>query len=427
MHNRLVDLGISVPPKLRNLDAACGWAKKTVDVMVDHTNFNCFTASDESYAAMLDGIAKRNKIRTLYTRATTSALEQCFNLYFVSRREDGHARISAYPANASGATWDDVNDELGAALFVVAMQKRKPGFERVPSWVNVVTDEYLIRIRLIDGRWVAEYEPHGLEHLPVFLAAHEPTLARPFGASRITREVMGYIDSAVRENINEEIASAFAASAQKYLLGTDGDPFEDVDRWQAYIGSIFNIDATQEGTIPQFGQLPQPSMQPLSDHFRNLCGKMSAATGIHVSQFGQVHDNPASERAIYAENSPLILKVRRWNDVASETLCDVATACIATEMGVSFGAVVDMGLQITPVFRNPSEPTLAQMTDASTKIAAIAPLFPETPTFWRMNGLSDEETDVTMREMREAAARAATNAAMSSLWAGVGDDTAQAD
>ena len=43
MHNRLVDLGISIPPKLRNLDAACGWAQKTVDVMVEHSIFDGYT------------------------------------------------------------------------------------------------------------------------------------------------------------------------------------------------------------------------------------------------------------------------------------------------------------------------------------------------------------------------------------------------
>lgn len=426
MHNRLVDLGISIPPKLRHLDAACGWAQKTVDVMVEHSIFDGYTVGDDEAQAQLDAITRRNKMRSKYRKATTSALEQSFNLYFVSKDDDDHAHISAYPAYACGCTYDDANDCIKAALFVVDTKHEKATGRILPTWVNVVTDEYLIRIMYDGSRWYVDgYEPHGLEHLPVFLAAYNSTLTRPFGQSRITREVMGYIDSAVRANINEEIASAFAASSQKYLLGTDGDPFESVDRWQAFIGAIFNIDMTADGTVPQFGQLPQPSMQPLTDHFRNLCAKMSAATGIHVSQFGIVHDQPASAEAIYAENSPLIRKVKSWHNDVGETLTDVAIACLATERGVSFDSIDAEELEIQPRFMNPAMPTLAQMTDASVKIASVVPAFANTPTFWRSNGYSDEEVTTIMRELRDAQAQEATNAMVSTLFGGgVNADTA---
>lgn len=407
MHNRLVDLGISVPDELKNLSAACGWAKKCVDVMVDHSKFDGFTVDDEQVQSQLHAIARRNRMRVKYRKATTSALEQCFNLYFVTRGEDGHAYVSAYPASVCGCTWDDATDTMEAALFVVDTKRDEFGTAR-PVWVNVVTDEFLIRITS-DGKnpWSATYEPHGLGRLPVFLAAHEATLERPFGTSRITREVMGYIDSAVRANINEEIASAFAASTQKYLLGTDGDPFENKTRWDAFIGSIFNIDMTPDGTVPQFGQLAQPSMQPMTDHFRNLCSKMSGATGIHVSQFGQVHDQPASADAIYAENEPLILKVKDWNEDVGDTLADVAIACLATENGDDFETVEERGLTILPRFRNPAMPTLAQVTDANVKIASVVPGFAMTPTFWRANGYGEEEIVTVMAELQDAQAREA--------------------
>lgn len=420
MHNRLVDLGISIPPKLRNLDAACGWAQKTVDVMVEHSVFDGYTVGDEEAQTQLNAITRRNKMKAKYRKATTSALEQSFNLYFVSNDANNHAHVSAYPAHACGVIWDDANDTIKAALFVVDTKKDRITGCVLPTWINVVTPEYLIRIKKSDANnwYVDEYEPHGLEHLPVFLAAYNATLERPFGQSRITREVMGYIDSAVRANINEEIASAFAASSQKYLLGTDGDPFEDVDRWQAFIGAIFNIDMTADGTVPQFGQLPQPSMQPLTDHFRNLCAKMSAATGIHVSQFGLVHDQPASAEAIYAENSPLIRKVKAWHSDVSDTLTDVAIACLATERGTTFDEVDASDLEIQPRFMNPAMPTLAQMTDASVKIASVVPAFANTPTFWRSNGYSDEEVTTIMRELQTAQAAEATNAMVSTLFGG---------
>ena len=419
MHNRLKDLGISVPPELKNLNAACGWGKKCVDVMVEHSMFDGYSASDADTQAALARMARRNRMRTLYRRATTSALEQCFALYFVSKTDDGRARVSAYPANVCGCTWDDANDCLEAAMFVVSMRKNEYSGAYEPDWVNVVTAENLIRIRRDEGTtWHAEYEKHGLGHLPVFLAAYEPTLDRPFGTSRITKEVMGYIDSAVRANVNEEIAAAFAASAQKYLLGTDGDPFENVSRWNAYIGNIFNIDKDEDGDVPQFGQLAQPSMEPLNVHWRLLCGRMSAATGIHVSQFGLVHDNPASGDAIYQENEPLILKVKNWNEDAKDVLTDVAIAMLATERGTTFDAIDELDLGIVANMPNPAMPTLAQQTDSSVKIAAAVPGFALTKAFWLMNGFSNDEADAIMRQIRDAETMQATNAAIESIFGG---------
>ena len=419
MHNRLVDLGISIPPSLRNLDAACGWGKKVVDVMVEHSKFDGYTVDDNEAQTAINRVFRENKMRMLYRKATTSAFEQSFNLYFVAN-VDNRARVSAYPANACGVTWDYTKHDLEAAMFVVDMKQNNQGNYK-PTWVNVVTDEALIRIRNIDGVWRASYTMHGLGRLPVFLAAHESTLDRPFGASRITREVMGYIDSAVRANINEEIAAAFASSTQKYLLGTDGDALDGIDRWTAFIGSIFNVDMTEDGTTPQFGQLPQPSMQPLSDHFRNLCAKMSAATGIHVAQFGVVHDQPASAEAIYAENSPLINKVKTWHEDITDTLIDVAIACIATNEGVSFDTVDERGYNILPRFQNPAQPTLSQMTDSVVKVASVEPMFAKTRTFWRLQGYTPEQVETVLNEMAQADKEQAANAAINAIFGGGGN------
>lgn len=403
MHNRLKDLGISIPPSLRTLDAACGWGKKAVDVMVEHSKFDGWTCESEQAQSILDEVMRREKMRTKYRKAATSALEQCFCLFFVSKTDSGLARVSAYPASVSSAIYDDAVGDITSAMFVVSMVRKDGIPTDEPERINVVTDKALIRLYNDGHEWQAEYELHGLGHLPAFVAPYEATLERPMGNSRITREVMGYIDEAVRTNINEAIASAFAASTQKYLLGTDADTFEGIDRWQAYIGNIINVDMTSEATTPTFGQLAQPSMQPLTDHFRNLCGRMAAATGIHVSQFGQVHDNPASSEAIYAENEPLILKVRDWNETAGEALRDVAVACVATELGITFDEAEQLDLGIDSRFRNPAMPTLAQQTDSAIKLASVVDGFANTDTFWELNGLTAEERKRVRNELREAA------------------------
>ncbi len=181
-----------------------------------------------------------------------------------------------------------------------------------------------------------------------------------------------------------------------------------------------------EGQTPQFGQLTQPSMQPMTEHFANLCKRMSAATGIHVGQFGIMSDNPSSAEAIYAENEPLILKCKSFIREAKAALSRTATAALATELGVSY-AEAEEACEVSVHFLNPAMPTLAQQTDSSIKLASVVEGFAGTPTFWRLNGFDDDEVRNVESEVRRNVTRPAVDALMGGLAAatadgGAGDD-----
>lgn len=407
MNSMLKDLGISVPDSLKNLEVACGWGYKTVEVMRDHIAFDGFSMADGEDDEALRQIAKRNSLATRVGMAANSALKYCFTMWVVTDDGAGRARVSAYPPTLATGLWNDVTMRLDAGMFVVRFRRERGVATNEPDWVDVMLPDCLIRIREVTrGRWAAEYAPHALGVVPMFVMPYNPDDDRPFGTSRITPEVRWLIDCAVRENVNEEIASAFAASTQKYLLGTDGDAFEDTDRWSAFIGSILEVSLNSDGGTPTFGQLAQPSMQPLTDHFNNLCKRMSAATGIHVGQFGIMSDNPSSAEAMYAEQEPLILKCKSFIKEMKAALVRVCTAALATEYGTSY-AEAEASFDISANFLNPSMPTLAQQTDSSVKLASVLEGFAETRTFLRMNGFDDDEVRDITSELRLARGRRA--------------------
>ena len=394
MQNRLKDLGIALPDELKSLEVACGWAYKAVDVMRDHVQLDTIAAPDDAECDQaLARALRRNAVGRKFDRAATSALKYCFSLWVVTANADGTARISEYPPTLCAGRWNEVEDRIDAGMFVVEFDRFKNGqLKPAPRWVDVMTDTDLIRLTKDDaGNWAAEYEPHAMGRCPMFAMPYSPDDDRPFGVSRISKEVRWLIDCAVRATVNEEVAAAFAASTQKYLLGAEEDTFESTSKWSAYIGSIFAITPNNDGNIPQFGQLTQPSMQPLTEHFTNLCKRMSAATGVHVGQLGIMTDNPTSSEAIYAENEPLILKCKSFIRECRACLQDVATAALAVERGLTFDTARDL-TDVSVRFLNPSMPTLSQQTDSSCKIAAAVDGFAGTPTFWRMNGLDSEES-----------------------------------
>lgn len=410
-HSMLKDLGISVPDSLKNLEVACGWGYKCVEVMRDHLAFDGFSVEDERYDSDLRAMVRRNSLDVRVGKAVNSALKYCFSMWVVTADEEGHARISAYPPTLATGLWNDVSERLDAGMFVVRFKRENGVKTNYPDWVDVMLPDCLIRLReQRTGYWFAEYVPHGLGVVSMFVMPYNPDDDRPFGTSRITPEVRWLIDCAIRANVNEEIASAFAASTQKYLLGTDGESFEGFSRWDAFIGSILEVEMNSDGGTPQFGQLTQPSMQPLSEHFNNLCKRMSAATGIHVGQFGIMSDNPSSAEAIYAENEPLILKCKSFIKQAKGTLQRVCTAALATEYGSDYDTA-ERTFDVSAHFLNPSMPTLAQQTDSSIKLASVCEGFAETRAFWRLNGFDDDEVQEIDSQIRKARARIAAQSA----------------
>ena len=265
--NMLKDLGIAVPDSLQGLEVACGWGHKCVEVMRDHVSFDGFSApEDPEMETLLKQVARRNCMATRVGKAVNSALKYCFSMWAVTADDDGHARIAAYPPTLCTGIWDDVGECLSAGMWVVSFAKERGRRTNRPNWVDVMLPDCLVRLKADDGgRWSAEYVEHGLGIVPMFVMPYNPDDDRPFGVSRINSEVRWLIDCAMRAGVNEEVAAAFAASTQKYLLGTDGDAFADKTKWSAFIGSIFEVSMNSEGQIPQFGQLTQPSMQPMTD------------------------------------------------------------------------------------------------------------------------------------------------------------------
>ena len=90
---------------------------------------------------------------------------------------------------------------------------------------------------------------------------------------------------------------------------------------------------------------------------------------------------------------------------AKAALSRVAAA-VATELGASY-ADAEEACDVSVNFLNPAMPTLAQQTDSSIKLASVVDGFAGTPTFWRLNGLDDDETRNVSSEIRRNVTKAA--------------------
>ena len=414
MHQRPKELGIAVPPHLRKLEQVVGWPAKAVDSLANRSQFDGFVTADDSTTDALAGVVLENSLKRLYRQAVKSELQCCCAFLTVTAGAGGEPGVivSAYPATAAAAIWDEHMRRIKAGMVVVDRDTR-PRHGDEPTWVDVFTADAVIRIRRggTTRNWAAEYVYHSMGRPLMVPMAHEATLERPFGKSRISRAVMNITDDAMRASVRSEISAEFFTSPQKYLLGAEGDALGGMSKWDAYIGNIFAVSKDADGDTPQFGQLAQGSMQPHIDYMRSLAARFSGETNVPLSELGVVTDNPSSAEAIYAAKEALVIDAQNLNADNGEALRDVAIMALAVERSADYATVAGEGLAVQAKFRNPAMPSVVSQSDAMVKMISVLPWLAESDVALEELGFSDDQIQRLRSDRNRAQSRALVQAA----------------
>lgn len=418
-HVKTKDLGVAIAPEMRGkIKARIDWPAKAVDYLAARSQFDGFTTSDSARTQELMQIAQANHLKLLYRKAVTSELKHCCAALTVAAGDNGPV-ISAYPMTACALMWDDALKEVKAGL-VVAESKKMPGSNvGKPTVYKLFTRDALVTIRQV-GRgqvWVANYQIHSMGRPLIEPMAYRPTLERPFGRSRITRAVMSLTDDAQREKERSEIAAEFAAYPQKYLMGTDQTMIPKNSRYAAYIGAILEVTKGEDGTVPDFGQLAQLSMQPHIDYMRSLAAQFSGATNVPLSALGVVSDNPSSAEAIYAAKEDLVIDAQALNADNGRALANIAIMALAIKDNSDFATVSNSGVTIEARFKNPAMPSVVSQSDAMVKQISVLPWLAESDVALEELGYNEEQiqrlhSDRAKAQSRELLAQTAAAASM---------------
>jgi hypothetical protein len=390
MKQRPQDLGISTPPKLRNLEQVVGWCAKSVNCLADRSIFDGFVAQSEDTLTQLQQMTQRTNLKRKYRKAVISELKHSCSFVTVTKDEDQKAVISVYPATASSALWSDRLERITAGMVVV---DRDNTLHRrgIPTWVDVFTDDAIIEIRFIDRQWVAFYHEHDMGRCLMEALVYGASLDRPFGKSRISRAVMNITDSAMRASVRSEISAEFFTSPQKYLLGADKEALEGQTKWDAYIGNIFCVSRRDDDVIPQFGQLSQATMQPHLDYIRALAMRFSGETNVPICELGVSYDNPTSSDAINAQHEPLVIEAQNLNADNGYALSNVAIMALATEANKDFKTMREECLDVHPKFRNPSMPSPISQGDNLVKMSSALPFYAMSDVALEHSGFEDDD------------------------------------
>lgn len=403
--NRLKDFGISTPPELLSVETVVGWPNKAVMSLAERSRFDGFTAGNQELQAALDAISQRSRLRIKYRQAVESEGVHgcCFATVGVA---SNGPRIDIWDAEHAAARWDEAKGRIAYGMTVSV-------YDDQSVYLTLHSEDADVTAWQVEGGpWEWEAYPHRMGRPLMAAFAYRPTQKKPLGQSRITRAVMSITDSAVRVALGGDISFQFAVAPQKYLLGADKKAFVHKTRWEAYIGNILAVGRDGNGDIPQYGQLPQASMQQTVDYMRLLASRFSGETNVPISQLGIIHDNPSSAEAIYAASEPLIIECQDLNDGSRETLRELAQMALAAWLDVPVDELGDEWRDFTPNFANPAMPSVVSMADAAVKIASAVPGFAGTEAFWKMLGMPED----TRREIDKQLAQENAQSLLRSLF-----------
>lgn len=399
-HQALKDLGISLPPQLKNVTAALGWPRKAVDALARKHVFEGFSLAGDGDPFEMNELLKRNEFDQELSLAITASYKQSVSLMTVTAGDvasgEPEVMIQARSAESSAMLWDRRRRELKAALAVIQTDDEGNATECV-----LMLRHATCRMRSKSvGHWGVDVFPNKTGRVLAEPFVYDPQLDRPFGHSRITREVRYLTDAAIRTLLRTEVSAEFFASPQRYLLGADEEAFKDTDKWSAITGRFLALSNNEEGEKPQIGQFSQISMDPHLSMYRQLAQNFCAATNLPQSAVGMFGDNPASAEAMQAAESHLSDEAEyQWRMFAPKLRRTVQSALMIRDK-LTEPHPDSWKLNVNWTAARYVSPQAA--SDWAVKSVGADPLLAGTSVMRRRLGLSQGEIDEVAAESRGA-------------------------
>lgn len=399
--NKLKNLAIAVPDSMSAIDEVVGWPQKAVDVLANRVRFDGFVTTDgnDRDPLGLSDALDRSDFTTILPEAIRSAL--IHSCSFVNVAGSG-SDVQLFFCSALYETgiWDAQRHALRAALAIRSLAPDPTGApSSIPDELTLYEPDCTITIaRDGNGRYMVPdggIAEHSLKHVPVYVLAYHQDLHRPFGRSRISREVMSLTDTAVRTMLRMEVSAEFYSSPQRYLLGAEppvGKDGRPLTGWQAAVSKMLVINRDEDGQLPSIGQFEQMTMAPHTDMLRALAGRFSGATGVPMAQLGVLTDSgPSSAEAIAASETELVIEARNTCDAFGRQLVKAARdmANLQNEDNEDIDPELLHGLQVN--WRNPERPSQAAMADAVLKQVQAIPWLANSTVILEQLGYTDSQ------------------------------------
>lgn len=375
---RLDKIGFSIPPHMQEFAVTIGWASKAVKVPARRIRPDGFTLGRPSnLLTELEEVFGDNYFAAVERMAIEASLQHSASFVFVTPGDTakGEPEVIVAARTALEAT-AEIDTRTNRVTMALELLGRWEALMYLPGET--------LRIQYIRNQWTVTQTYKGVDgRVTCTPYVWGRSLERPFGYSRITRPLMGYIDMGVRTMLRQETNAEFYGAPQRALLGAEEEHFLDADGKRispldALIGGVWALPNTRDeetGDLvkPSLQQLVQATFQPHGEMLKGIGLMVSSETSIPVGYLGIIHDNPSSADAIRANESDLISVVEAELPSIGMSRIDLARNVIAVKHG-EWTAAMEAELRgLSAHFLDPGTTSKAAQADAGLKFTQTFP------------------------------------------------------
>lgn len=399
------NLNISVPDDMVDqLGAVIGWPRKVVFGLSDlliWDGVTSATGSDNPFE--IDDLLASTGFELEIAQTIPSSLTH--SVAFLTLRKGVEAAgeppviIQGHSADWAAGLWDRVRRRLSYGLTIDDIDDAGR-----PTRFTLYTPDstYVVEVNTASAWRIIHAELHGMGAPMMEALPFEPSLDRPLGRSRISRDVMSITQRAMRTVLREELATELFTAPGILLSGVDSDLIDDLRSWDWKLGTIKTISSGEEPEGPKVTVLPQQSAQPFTEQMRALATELSGVSSLPVSSLGVIQDNPSSAEALYAAKEELVIKAKNAQRVFDAALNRVYAHAVMMRDGLD---------EMTPELRSlatrwgdPAHPSIVSQSDAIVKQISALPWLAESPVVLEELGYSGSQIARLMSDKRRAEA-----------------------
>lgn len=241
-------------------------------------------------------------------------------------------------------------------------------------WSSIYTTEGRTTWRMKGGDWVEDSAfTHDWGICQIVPLVNQPRILGRYrlGAYRdrtlgrsIFHDIIPIADAANKMVTDMMVSGEFHAMPRRWATGLQESDFQDeegnqLDTFAAVAGAMW---ATEDDKA-KFGQFPEADLSVFHNSIKLLAQLASQLLALPPNYLNFVGDNPPSADAIRASEVQLVKRAERMQSVLSTRWRRVQRLVLLTRGNEDAAAN-----QIETLWRDPSTPTMAQKSDAVTKL-----------------------------------------------------------
>lgn len=408
------NIGIAIPQSMVNVKAVLAWPEIVVDALDERIEWLGWESiSDDPLVGELDHWFQRANLSSLFDMAKHDAFVTGVGFLTLTQGDEskGEPKIIATEVSPFQATyvWDRRRNRMARGLTLSV----GPDGERIttlflPNETVTVTqypgeDEVVHRFR------------HNTERCRLIVWQNKRRSGDRQGRSELTRPIRYYTDHGLRTILGMEYNREIYTTPQRHFKNIEPEQlgFEETDTpwdvvqkgYQVAMSRAVIMPPNEKGEAePSTGQYQAAPPTPYIDQLKMLAGQVAAATGIPVSQFGFITENPPSADAVRVMESRHVKRADRRIKVWDPTMVwDLAHVAVSIITGEKPDPEFLAGL--VAKWANTGTPTVAAAQDAASKAIEVGMAPADSPVMLRRAGFKEDEIKQLERDRARSVSR----------------------